>query len=397
MPPSRIAELASLIQSNTAKVDAHFHDHHLPLPSFDEVGPVDFQIQSQEIQDARALAMEASLELYDLLLGPSMCLRPVCIYKYNIPAKVPLGGEISFSDLAASCDLYEPDLRRILRFAMAYHRVFQERTPGFVAHSAASRRLIDFPLAMDGLGAQFDEAYQAFACGWNIAHNTDQPMWEFFASHPDRAKRFAGAMAAYTDGPSVSPALLVKGYSWSSIGNGTGVGTIVDVGGATGSISIELAQSFPGLGFVVQDLPGTVPKSSENVPKDISGRIRFAAHDCFESQPQTADVFLFRMIFHNWSDEHAVKILKATVPGLKRGSRVVINDYLVPEPKTVPLLKERTIREMDMIMLTLFNSRDREMGDWIKLFREADERYQDVKAWVPEGSSLAIIEAVWGG
>lgn len=54
-------------------------------------------------------------------------------------------------------------------------------------------------------------------------------------------------------------------------------------------------------------------------------------------------------------------------------------------------------REMDMIMLTLFNSRDREMGDWIKLFREADERYQDVKAWVPEGSTLAIIEAIWGG
>lgn len=87
MPPSRIAELASLIQSNTAKVDAHFHDHHLPLPSFDEDGPVDFQIQSQDIQDARAMAMEASLELHDLLLGPSMCLRPVvCLLKsYQIP------------------------------------------------------------------------------------------------------------------------------------------------------------------------------------------------------------------------------------------------------------------------------------------------------------------------
>jgi len=77
------------------------------------------------------------------------------IYKYDIPSKVPLHGEISFPELADKCNLYEPDLRRILRFAIIYHRVFQERNAGFVTHSAASRRLVDFPLAMDALGAQF--------------------------------------------------------------------------------------------------------------------------------------------------------------------------------------------------------------------------------------------------
>ena len=85
------------------------------------------------------------------------------IYKYNIPMKVPLDGEISFSELAAKCDLYEPDLRRILRFAMVYHRVFQERNVGYVAHTAASRRLVEDANSMDALGSQFDEAWQAFA------------------------------------------------------------------------------------------------------------------------------------------------------------------------------------------------------------------------------------------
>jgi len=85
------------------------------------------------------------------------------IYKYDIPSKVPLQGEISFPELAGRCNLYEPDLRRILRFAITFHRVFQERNAGFVTHSAASRRLVDFPLAMDALGAQFDEFWQGYA------------------------------------------------------------------------------------------------------------------------------------------------------------------------------------------------------------------------------------------
>ena len=81
----------------------------------------------------------------------------------NTPAKVPLNGEISFPELAAKCELYEPDLHRILRFAMVYHRVFRERNVGYVAHTAASRRLVENAHAMDALGSQFDEVWQAFA------------------------------------------------------------------------------------------------------------------------------------------------------------------------------------------------------------------------------------------
>ena len=77
MSSSRIAELAALILVKTVEVDHYFRERGLPSPSFNEDGPVDFKIESDEIQVARTTAMEASLELYDLLQGPSMCLRPV--------------------------------------------------------------------------------------------------------------------------------------------------------------------------------------------------------------------------------------------------------------------------------------------------------------------------------
>ena len=77
MDPTRITELAAEIQENMAKVDQYFQRNGLPTPSFGEDGPVDFQIGSGEIQTAREKAIDSSLELHQLLLGPALLLRPV--------------------------------------------------------------------------------------------------------------------------------------------------------------------------------------------------------------------------------------------------------------------------------------------------------------------------------
>lgn len=188
MVSTRIAELAAQIQEHTAKVDEYLQTKGLPSPSFDEDGPVDFGIESEEVRKACDAARESSLELHDLLLGPAMCLRPVvslilaysesitdlaqpqlngvslqAIYRYKIAHRVPLHGEITYKELAVACGLDEANLQRMLRFAMTFHHVFQEPQKGVVRHSAASRRLVENPLAQDALGYQFDEVWQSFA------------------------------------------------------------------------------------------------------------------------------------------------------------------------------------------------------------------------------------------
>ncbi|KAF2237623.1 O-methyltransferas-like protein [Viridothelium virens] len=418
MSSTRIRELANLIQINTAKVDDWLQQHSLPTPSFDKDGPVDLQIDSHDIQQARVTAMEASLELNDLLVGPTMLLRPVlngsalqAIYRFDIPSKVPLDGHVSFEELAKQCNLYEPDLRRLIRFAIVYHRVFQELDEGFVSHTAASRKLVEDPNSMAGVGAMFDEAIQAFdqtvnaletmkgpepnKSGWNIANKTDLPIYEYHASRPALARRFAGAMATFTQGLGLSPKFLAEGYPWTSVTGGKG--TVVDVGGSTGHISVALAQVAPGLRFIVQDLPEVINGTREPLPDSIASRVEFMEHDFFQEQPVKADIYLFRQIFHNWSDPYCIKILKAVIPALKPGARIVANDHLVPRPGEMSLLQERAVRDMDCIMLSLFNARDREEKDWVKIFEQADPRFTHIKVWMPEGASLAIVEAVWSG
>ena len=50
---------------------------------------------------------------------------------------------------------------------------------------------------------------------------------------------------------------------------------------------------------------------------------------------------------------------------------------------------------MDMVMLSLFNSSERDEMHWKTLFRKADSRFSSIKTWVPEGATLAIIDAIW--
>ncbi len=48
-----------------------------------------------------------------------------------------------------------------------------------------------------------------------------------------------------------------------------------------------------------------------------------------------------------------------------------------------------------MVMLSFFNSHERERDEWERICQEVDPRFKFINAWVPEGSAPGIIEAVW--
>ena len=147
-------------------------------------------------------------------------------------------------------------------------------------------------------------------------------------------------MAGYTTGPGFSSEHLVDNIEWESIGSGV----VVDLGGSHGEMMIAVARKFPTLNFVIQDLP-LVLDSRPPLPEDMNDRIIYMAHDFFKEQPvKNADVYFFRWVFHGWSDKYCLLILRNLIPALKDGARIVINDFCLPEPNTLPMLTERRIR-----------------------------------------------------
>lgn len=199
-------------------------------------------------------------------------------------------------------------------------------------------------------------------------------------------------MTWFSTGPGLEATHLMQGFPWDTLR----CGTVVDVGGSDGSISIMLAQSFQSLRFVVQDRPEVVQRGRADLPAEFRDRVAFMEHDFFLEQPvKSADLYLLRWILHDWPDTYAVRILRALVPALKPGARLCIFEQVLPEPGAISPYEARGLRSMDLSMLEFHNAKERDKDDWARLLHSADERLHIIGIKQPRGSRLSVIEVGW--
>lgn len=111
------------------------------------------------------------------------------------------------------------------------------------------------------------------------------------------------------------------------------------------------------------------------IPADVAERVEFFEHDFFTPQPvKDADVYLLRMIIHDWADTDAARILKEIAEIMKKGNRIVIMDMVLPTPGTSSETFEAALRQKDLMMRQVLNAREREVEDWNALIRKFKNR-----------------------
>ncbi|KAK8058409.1 hypothetical protein PG994_008857 [Apiospora phragmitis] len=371
-----------------------------------------------EMQEARERIMDQCLKLLQLATGPSdyminfqpgfhytACLQWLCAF--NIFTLVPAKGKMSYPNLAERAGCTETRLKSVVRMAMTTG-LFLERNQQ-VSHSTTSALFatnehyrnwavyatnVTAPIAASLTQAhkrwpyETDKSHTAH----NVAFNHDLSFFEYMSQEPVLHERFAGYMRAISTDHGTNVKHVVSGLDWGRSPNDL----IVDVGGSTGHSSIALAEAYPNLRFIVQDLPEVikeVPNILEGKDTGIASRIQHQAHSFFETQPVVgADVYLLRMILHDWNFENCVKILRALVPSLRANSSIVIMDCVLPEPGSVPRSRERLLRVRDLTMMGTFNSQERTIKDWEAIFQEADPRLQITMISQPFGSVMSLIK-----
>ncbi|KAI8623622.1 O-methyltransferase [Xylariaceae sp. FL1651] len=419
--PEQVAllDLASNILKQTQGLTAYLQTHQLQEPNFNWNSP-DIP-ETPEYMDIQSKLSASLDDLRRLVDGPRRFARSfICqgndlaafqiAFEFNLFEIVPLKGSINVAELAKLAGLDVDRTSRVMRMLVT-HRVFRENPEDLFSHTAVSA-VFNREEGMRCAGAYIlDEMWTAAAsaaisaksspyesdynsCPFKTSHGV--PLFKYYDMNPQLATRFAKAMAAVTTCEYLIPDLdrqiaeLRDYFPWNSL-----KGTVVDVGGGSGHVSIALARNFPNLNFVVQDISTRMLDVGKSIiTDDIADRISFMQHDFFEPQPvKDVSAIFIRQCLHNWCDRDVVKILRALVPALESSAAatsILINDTVLPAPGTMPLHEERGLRQMDMLMLVALGSKQRTCNEIQSLLTEADSRYRIHK--VHSEGSMGLIE-----
>ncbi|KAI1801099.1 putative hydroxyindole O-methyltransferase [Daldinia bambusicola] len=379
-----VTHLLNQIHENTAKYLTFLSAQSLPEPSFENgEGIPQGQRIPIDVQTARDAAIEAAGELRLILLGPLALVMSSQADQFLMLAMQYISG------------LPLKDVTRFFRLA-ASRRVFREVSKGAIEHTTASQELIHNPKLVAWLMNIADEFWLALArivdatdrwpgseepneSGYSLGHSTCDNVFDVIKHSPERQQRYMDVIG-----------YLLQGYDSSK------VRVLVDIGGAHGEVAIALAQKYQSMEIVVQDKKEVIQGLGEHVPATLKDRIHGMEHDFFTTQPvRDADVYLFRWVFHCWSDKYCVKILQSLVPSLKRGSKIVINDLCIHEPGGSSLSAARESLEMDIMMMAFNNACERDTETWEMLFETADPGFKFFGIKMPARARMAIIEAEW--
>jgi O-methyltransferase domain len=256
-------------------------------------------------------------------------------------------------DLARELDADRDTLYRLLR-ALASEGVFAEEERGVFHNTPASELLRggwgEFAHLFGGVWHRAAGALDA--AGGEPAFSTllATDFWSWLAAHPDERTAFDRAMVEGTERRVERLAQL----RWR------GDETVVDVGGGNGALLVELLRREPGLRGIVFDLPETNRDETT-----LGDRCAFVAGDFFETVP-VGEVYVLSTVLHDWDDEHAATILRTIRGSAPADARLVILDAVVPAGN-----EPHGAKWLDLLMLALFNGRERDEEQWRGLLETA--------------------------
>jgi hypothetical protein len=202
--------------------------------------------------------------------------------------------------------------------------------------------------------------------------------FDFLGKDPDAASRFSETMIGIHG---MEPAAVAAAYDFS------GLGTVVDVGGASGHMLATILERYPSPRGVLYDLPHVVTDAPALLAaRGVADRVTIEGGSFFERVPAGGDAYLLSHIIHDWDEEKCLTILGHVKHAMKPGGRLLLVEMVLPEGD-VP----HPGKMFDMVMLVIPGGQERTAAEYGELLGKAGFRLERV---VPTESAVSVVEAV---
>jgi len=200
-------------------------------------------------------------------------------------------------------------------------------------------------------------------------------IWEYYEQEPAEAEIFGQAMknmSAMSIGP------VLEHYDFALYP------TIVDVGGAYGTMLAAILRQYPQARGVLLDLPNIVA-GADPVLAETASRVSRVGGNFLEDPLPAGDCYVLKHVLHNWTDEQCITLLKSVREAMNPGGRVVIVEMFMPDDEpTGPVML------LDLAMMVIMDSKERTNAEFASLCASAGLK---VTRTIPTGSAFGIIEA----
>jgi hypothetical protein len=296
-------------------------------------------------------------DLLDLLGGEWVSQGIYVAAKLDIGQHLQKGPKTSH-ELAELLQVDDGALYRLMSM-LSSQGVFEEREGKVFANTPMSERMASgHPETLRSLIAFYGEEIRSAFGSLLNAVTTGQPsfdqvyqepVFDYFKHHPERAALFQSAMAEKS-----------KAVIQSVISQVNFKGTICDVGGGKGHLLNAIVNANPSIdGGINFDLPEVIA----SLPKPPS-KVKLQGGTFFDAIP-TADAYLMKSILHDWSDEKAVEILRSCHTSMPdHATLYVIEPVLMTDTRDYAKLT-------DVLMLAVTGGRERSMSEYIALFNKS--------------------------
>jgi hypothetical protein len=295
-------------------------------------------------------AAEASMR--DLIGGAVRTQAIYAVAKLAIPDQLALGAR-SAAELAHVAGVHAETLRRVLRYLVT-RGVFVEQDDGrFLLAPAGEYLQSGHPRSLrpsairagEGMWQTAARLYEAVRTGVT-PHDTVHGVG-FFERMPGREAEFAARMSGSTTGianaiaahPSVADAAM-----------------LVDAGGGNGWLLMQVLERRPRLRGVLYESEAMIAVARQTVGRsDAADRCQMVAGSFFDSVP-AGDVLLLSWVLHDWNDDRARAIVRAS---REAGIRtMLLVEVLLPEraqriEQTTPgVIADPFTIDLQMLLLT---------------------------------------------